>query len=522
MRAALPLVLALLAAACSVDVEGAACTVIGSAAECPGGQVCGTDKTCSARAASCTPCMANAQACRDGAVKTCTAAADGACGSWVVVEGKDCKARDLVCEGGDTPFCRCDDHAGAVYVVDASAGGDPADPAPNGNGSPAACRFRSLKVALAAAAGHGGAATVQLAGALAQYGAATQDSAPIAVPPDVTVTTSDEPGAPGARVVLVEGDVAEGVSLAAGASLKHVTIRNVSAPTAAGVRVVCASGSAATIEDVHVEAGAGAPALATGISLEGECPVVVSGGSVSGAAGAGIHVERAQPAATATIQGAVVDRNGVGVRLSRGDLSLLGTTVRRSQGAGIDAYALTSGLFTMTLTDSIISDNGDTGLLISSAVEVHVERNQICGNRAVSDRGPSGGARRVGGLFAEGSPPALFTFEGNRIHDNEADQVVVTGSGQERWILDGAEPGGPCGPDVNVFSGYAGLVGAGPYGLVAVSSEVSATFNAWLGGRMPSANRDFASIGGLVVVGSPTPSYCPVPPGALLVCPVAP
>jgi hypothetical protein len=512
MRAALPLVLALLAAACSVDVEGAACTVIGSAAECPGGQVCGTGRTCSARASSCTPCSAGARACEDGAVKECTPAQDPACGTWMTVAGKDCVARGLVCDAAAGPECRCAAHEGNVYVVDAAVGGDPANPAPTGNASPAVCRFRSLTIALAAAASSGASATVRLAGAAAEYGTATGDAAPIVIPAHVTVTTEDEPFAPETRVLLVEEGATEGVSLAAGATLAGVTVRNVSAPAAIGVRVACGAGDPATIDGVRVESAVGAPKLATGIRLEGECAVTLRDTHVLGAAGAGLEVARATRPAAALVEGALLHGNGVGVRLAQGDLSIARTSIKQSSGTGVDAYGTEVGLTKLTVQDSLIFENEDSGVLLSSVDSVRIERTRICGNRAVTSRGTA--LRTAGGLYADGKPPDELVFKGNMIHGNAGDQVLISDAGAV-WSLGGAADSTGCATEANIFGAYA----PGGYGVVAASAPVTATWNRWSTGK-PTGNIDYKAIlPGTLEAGASTGQYCAAPAPTDLECP---
>jgi hypothetical protein len=516
MRAALPLVLALLAAACSVDVEGAACTVIGSAAECPGGQVCGTGRTCSARASSCTPCSAGARACEDGAVKECTPAQDPACGTWMTVAGKDCVARGLVCDAAAGPECRCAAHEGNVYVVDAAVGGDPANPAPTGNASPAVCRFRSLTIALAAAASSGASATVRLAGAAAEYGTATGDAAPIVIPAHVTVTTEDEPFAPETRVLLVEEGATEGVSLAAGATLAGVTVRNVSAPAAIGVRVACGAGDPATIDGVRVESAVGAPKLATGIRLEGECAVTLRDTHVLGAAGAGLEVARATRPAAALVAGALLHGNGFGVRLAQGDLRLERSVVRRSLGVAVDASGTDFERAGLTVLDSTLHFNDDTALLVSALDRLDLQGTRTCGNEALTDRGV-GTKRKVGGLYGSGAPPPALTFKHNQFFGNAGDQVAISGS-NAAWHLDGASSTETCEAEANIFAGYAtdfvGLVGNG--------AAVTATWNSWAIG-VPAGNQDYKEISpGTVDAGAQVGEFCSLPAATGLDCPAAP
>jgi hypothetical protein len=103
---ALPL-LALLVAACEVDVDGAPCAVPGETGDCPGGQACGNDRRCSARALGCaaTRCLPDSGGdCLDPTgIGSGTAVArrcvdtDPVCGAWTL---DPCADRGQRCVGG--------------------------------------------------------------------------------------------------------------------------------------------------------------------------------------------------------------------------------------------------------------------------------------------------------------------------------------------------------------------------------------------------------------------------------------
>ena len=135
---AIALGLALTAAGCTVDLEGAACRTTGSTDDCPEGQACGTGLTCSRRAASCTPCVADRTACQGsdpGNVYTCSAEGDPACGTLSAPSG--CGDGKVCAPTATGATCTCS----AVIV----------DPAGAEAGTP--CRYASIHGALAQAAG---------------------------------------------------------------------------------------------------------------------------------------------------------------------------------------------------------------------------------------------------------------------------------------------------------------------------------------------------------------------------------
>lgn len=483
MRVLLVLAAALALAGCQVDVEGAACVDPGSSDLCPSGQRCGNDLRCSARAAGCAHrCTAGERGCVDGDVQVCVDS-DPVCGTWSM--DVDCEA-GLECRGtGAEAACFCPANGGAEVVVDAAAGAPSAAPAPTGVRTPATCRFGTIEAGLAAAR-DGVSVVVVAAGAAATYPV----TSPLAIPPGVTLRGDDDPPAPERRVLSLEGDLAHGVTLAEGATLSGFTVRNGSAAaTADGVKVACAAGGAARLEDVVVEA-AGTARLAQGVVVEGACPVELARVTVGGAAGTGLLVTREAADQTVVAADSTFDGNGEGVRLTRGDLTLQRALVKASAGVGVVAAGGVDAR--LTLDQCTVRGNGDTGITVATATaRLHLLRSRICGNAAAADRGSPYATRRVGGIYLFGNPPADLAFLGNAVHGNAGDQVLVASAAS--WNLDGPPA---CGAGTNAFGAYAaGYVGVFAGSVAPASPRVSALWNAWQGSAAPALGVDYAISG---------------------------
>jgi hypothetical protein len=454
MRALLALATALLLAGCQVDLEGAACAVPGSSDQCPSGQRCGVDLRCSS-----------------------------------------------------SPLLTCPAPSGVELLVDPAA---PAGaPTPSGARSPAACRFRSLDQALAAAA--------QLQGAVVRAVAATYPvTATLAIPAGVTLQADEDPLVPDAHVLRLEGALAAGVSLAERAALSGFTIRNGSAPASAvGVEIACAAGTAARLADVKVEAAGATAALAIGVRAGGVCPVELDRITVQGASSAGLLVTRDAAASTLVATDVTLDGNGEGVRITRGDVTLTRPVVTASTGAGVIASPAADQDVLLTIDHGAIRANGDTGVVVqgNQAGQVRLSFTHVCSNQAVTPRGGSYAQRKVGGLYLFGNPPPVLALEGNAFFGNAGDQLLVAGVGG--WALDGAPAGATaCGAGANLFDAYASSAGGTTYvGLFAANAAVTARWNAWRVDAPPLASVDYAAsgAGGSVAVGTIDPAqYCQV------------
>ncbi len=505
LRPSLALAIAAALAACSVDVEGARCSLVGSTTECPSGQRCGTGLTCSVRAASCEPCVVGATSCRAGvtcSVVECTADGDAACGTWKVAgPGAVSLQTCQIPLGGVTQECACLSH-----VVDPAGG---------------TCKYASIASAIAAATRFD-APKVVLGGAAFTYGNAIDDAAPIVIPAGVTLTGDDAATAAATnRLIAVQGPGPEGLRVQAGASVRGVAVqRGVSASNELTIGVLLAGGAAAggnTLVSVRVDAGGAGGGFATGLRVAGANAVAVSDVLVQGATVAGLEVNRLGAGDVVLVDQSVFDGNQVGVSLLRGDLTLSGSSVKRSAWEGVVAATGTPGQTSLALVDDVIAWNGRGGVRLSVNDALNFTGTRICGNTGY-DRTFSGITRTVGGLYVSGNPPAsALGFTGNLIHGNEGDQVYV-GAASSPWELSGAPA---CtASSRNVFAGYT----APGVGVAAVGASVAARFNSW-GETFPLAGTDFyyppASPGGSVDAGtgSGATDFCAVALPADLNCP---
>ena len=227
------LLLAALLAACQVPTDGARCD---SDSNCPSGQACGNDRTCSERAAACaaTRCTPGATRCgTQGAVERCTDA-DKTCGTWTA---EPCAA-GLSCGAlSGAHACECLPAEGGILVADPAAGS--ALPYATGRDSPAQCRFARLGDALAAATPG---TTVRAAGAppggTVAFSKSAGETLPLTIPAGVTLTSDAATG--GGRYV-VRMDDAQGVALQAQARACAWGVRRgqFAGEPAAGVLLEC-------------------------------------------------------------------------------------------------------------------------------------------------------------------------------------------------------------------------------------------------------------------------------------------
>lgn len=502
MGRAIPAAAALLLAACVVDVEGAFCDAPGSTDQCPAGQACGFQGSrlaCSERAGACvaagTFCVPDQETrCEANQRQRCVPG--DTCGAWELVA--DCGA--LFCDEG-ADVCRCGDPGTDLYV-DAAAGGATPGLVPTGVATPPGCRIPSLVAALdAASEGY----TVHVVGPPAVY-----TGLPIRVKKNVALVADDLPLDPSARVLAYDSTTQAGIVLEEGARLEGFTVRATpdATPRQLGVKIDCVGPGAVALRKVRVDAP-GAQ-LGAGIAIDRSCPVTLEDVEIVGT-GVGLTVARATETATVTMTRGLVEANGTGISLSRGDLRLDGTIVKANLGTGLlagDGGADTK----LTSVDALFKGNLDTAIQLNGNLRIELRRNRICQNGAVTDRGSAG--RKVGGLFARGAPPPApdLVFEGNELVGNEAAQVFVTGT-TTRWRLDGGVDSAACVSSRNLFRGYDGV--SGGRGLL-TDVPVDARWNGW-DGITPTAwslGQDTETIGpgGSIDAGASNGSYCdPVP-----------
>lgn len=539
MRGAPAILAALLLAACSVDVEGARCRVAGATEDCPSGQACGNDLTCSERALACeaagTRCAPGAARCADSdAVERC-AASDPACGAWEV---EDCAAAGLACgDRSGAAACECPAYGGPAFWAD-PVGGSRAGalPFPTGASAPAACRFGRLGDGLERAASYaastGAAAAVQpfAAGPSVFGDVATGEAFPLVVPENVHLLGAA--GEVGPVVVRAEG--------ASAAALVHVRgwlsgVRVESAPTAlvgggllaatgTGVLATCGAGAAPWMAEVEVVGGG---TLGKGVDVDvaaGACGATLMDVEVSGVAGPALAVSAdAAAAGRVQVRGGTFRDSAVGIRATGGQLSLGSESVLGAELGAIvadDAVEVTgnagdgvvlSGDGARTIDAELlgarITGNGGTGVVLESvspSSRLVVRACVVFANGDTAPRAYGGAAQRtVGGvLVRQLSLAAPLAFLENRVSANAGDQLAFDTSGA--WSI---SPGA-CAR-ANVF----GCVAPGAYAVgVKGGGSVDASFTVWP--TIPWSDLASAS------VTAPSAAYCngedgaPEPPPA--------
>jgi hypothetical protein len=408
-----------------------------------------------------------------------TLVAGSPCNVWKQQER--CASAGLVCDPAATA-CACPALAGPPFVRFAdSTAPRRAGLATNGAEVPI-CRFTLLESALAASASGD---TVKLTGSPTPI---VFTEGALTIPADVAVAGDDLPLAPADRILEVQGPAAEGVRLEAGASLAGVTVRRGPGGPDLAVRVVGASPvGGASLQAVRVDAGGAAGAFAGGVLVEGAGVVVIEGVRVEGATGNGMEVARTDVEDGVTVTSSTFTGNAIGVRLAKGSLLLSASTVRESGVEGVKAVAAAAGETRVAIWDSFLVRNGAAGLWLEMNGSVDVQRTQICGNTG-SDRTVSDETRKVGGIYAfnDGPTPVLpplrpsLVFDGNLIHDNGGDQVLI-GAGVN-WDLGASS----CGARNVVTSYRAG----GGVGVRSIGAIVGARRWEWESGLSPPGTLD--------------------------------
>ncbi len=526
-----------------VYLEGAACSVTGTTGGCPPGQACGTGRTCSVAAAGCTPCVNGTRTCQGGStdVKSCSAAVDPACGTWTVATA--CLAGLQTCHAQPVGDPTCVYLEGvACSVPRATTGCPPGQTCGTGltcvcdawtvvpGGSAEACTRPSIAAAIAEAVKFP-AGLVHLGGASpATYGNELDDAAPILIPAGVTLVGDDAMPASGTnRIIAVRGPGPEGLVVQPGAVVRGVAVqRGAAAANELTVGVLLPGGAAAggaaaggnTLVAVRIDAAGLGGAFGVGLRVAGgnvvagANTIAVSDVLVKGATVAGLEVNRLGAGDVVIVTGSVFDSNHVGVSLLKGDLVLRATTVKSSGWEGVVAATGTPGQTSLALVDALISWNGRGGVRLSVNDKLSVTGTRVCGNAGYS-RSPPGATRSVGGVFVVGDPPATLAFQGNVIHDNGGDQVLVGASGSS-WNLTGATSSLCPVAARNVFAKYV----APGVGVAAVGASVVALFNSW-GSAFPIVDRDFVGVTGGVNPGTElgATDFCGAALSADLTCP---
>jgi len=511
MRGAAAIVAALLLAACSVDVDGARCRVPGATEDCPAGQACGNDLTCSARALACegagTRCEVGDARCAgaDGKerVERCSLEGDGACGAWIA---ESCAEAGLECgTRSAAAACECPAYPALALWADPTGGSlAGAVPFPTGASSPAVCRFARLGDALdaaAALAAAGEAVVVQpfgAAGPIVFGDVATGETFPLEVAANVTLAGATETAGP--TIVRAEG--------ATTAPLVHLQgwltgVRIESDPavpvegglvaaTGAGIAATCGAANRPWMADVTVDGGG---SLKTGVDVDvvaGACGATLLGVEVSRIDGPALQVA-GDPLAEhrVDVRHGKFSDSAVGVRVTAGKLSLGSLAdpvlapepqvvlddaveVTGNAGEGILLTGEASRTLDVELLGTRVAGNGGTGVVlesVSAASRLAMQGCVVFANGDTSPR-PYGGAssRTVGGVLVRQlslTPP--LSFLENRVSANAGDQLAFDSSGA--WSIS---------PGACALANVFGCVGDGDYAIgVKGGGTVDASYTVW-------------------------------------------
>lgn len=505
--------LAALLAGCTVDVDGAPCATPGTTGDCPGGQACGNDRRCSARAlgcqaSRCTP--GTGDACLDAGglapgtarARWCTDA-DPVCGAWT---DDPCTARGYVCgTRSGAARCECPEPGDAERVVWVRRDGAPAGALPFGTGAaaPPGCALRTLGDGLARADQLRGldpatVVTVTAAGVPAgetwTFSSAAGEQLPLSVHAGIVLRSDADAGGGGYELVLDDPGKLTGVYLRAGAALEGFTIRNAALGAARrAVTLVCLESPAPVrLTRVRVEARAASGLrLGRGVWGEGSCALLADAVEVRDAGEFGMLFEPdpvvTWPARVSLSGGVVAGSGGAGIAASGGALLLDGVRVEANAGRGVDV-APVLGPASLAIAGSAIVRNGDTGIAAASPTELRVDRTTVFGNGATTAWGgaavPSGVSRRAGGLVLSGEPPAVLQLTRNRIYSNAGDQVLVLASAAP-WALDGGcgeDGAGPLFNQIGCYDPTPSGTTVGYRGVVAIDATVTVTGTWWSAG----------------------------------------
>jgi hypothetical protein len=169
----------------------------------------------------------------------------------------------------------------------------------------------------------------------------------------------------------------------------------------------------ATLSGLEVRPGANFPAVGDGIVTA--C-----------AAGA---------TAPAVVQDARVVGTNAGARFTNSvhQAGACPLTVARTlvEGGGKGIFVEATSTAVMRIDAGEVCGARDVGLYffqVPSTVQVHVTNTTVHGNCATMDTPVLGGTRRAGGVVFEGALPST-DFRGNKVLDNQGDQVLVASTG---------------------------------------------------------------------------------------------
>lgn len=334
---------------------------------------------------------------------------------------------------------------------------------PTGVSSPAECAFASIGDAIdsAEARGLGAGARIILTGATATEPAVFgQETFPLAIPVDITVTTTDDPELGGAGldprryVVKFTGRAAYAADLEGG-RLAGVTFKN-ERTRRATIMLICDAGTT-ELEAVTLDgAGTAGGAVAKGLQLWPGCDLDASDLRVRGFAGNGVIVEEgADLTLTSTFRTPVnrshVHNNGGDGLTVRGVVDVSDTQFAFNGDDGI----LVERSASATFDANIIRDNANNGVEVHAS-NVTFHSNDVFNNSRASGwnqpqmlfvgptttgvplQTPSGTktAYRVGGDLAVDDIPGCNPGDANRIYSYFPDPAAPPSGGLR--AIDGA------------------------------------------------------------------------------------
>ncbi|MHB1845530.1 MAG: beta strand repeat-containing protein [Deltaproteobacteria bacterium] len=469
-------------ATCTADTNG--CLILGTATACASPKTCqpgaSPADTCACPPVSNTVTPGNgcqtagATACDStGNIDTCTAT--NGCNLWAATT--TCSG-GYTCIGTGTLSCGCPDNGtNATVYVDPVNGNDgtfsngSVTETPTGVQTPAACRFKTLAHSFGVVASGGKVIATGFSSSQVQF-TQPNETFPITVPANVTLTTSDSPlTTTNYAIVFNNGTAANAVLLSSGSTLSGFAVTD-NGGNAAASMIACSSGSVTLDTDVvnglNNVTGGGAP-MATGVADDGTCSLTATGVTVenfgiegvalnattdagtpsitttNGAVGPndtdGLRVN----AGTATLTGTHFDGNGVtnnvssGVTVETGTLTATSITASNNKGSGIFIDAATTSA---SVTGATASGNGYDGLLLrsnSTLATVTANGNGHDGLEiaagTVTDTsgvyGATGAGNAVDGIaLTETATPLSFTGNGTSASGNAGNGInLIAGNG---------------------------------------------------------------------------------------------
>jgi hypothetical protein len=475
MRAMLRAAALLLLSGCSVPLDGGKCTT---------DQNCLSTERCSAGTCiACVPdptCTGDGSSCVGTTVRHCQTNSGSCLYSWV----EDCASQGKVCGTTSTsPACECPANPGPDFFADSDSGSaTDALPYATGAATPPDCRIRTLTQALAKAATYAGAAAVRATGWSAGekvFSQAKGETYPLAVQPNVTLTTSDSTPAPGHYVIVLDDAAAPAaVNLHEGGTVSGLIVRS-TAGVGDGIALACGAASPpAAVAAVDVE---GAGKLQYGIDVKGACGAAMTDVTAAGATSAALVVNSASSSVATTIAGGKYGTSATGVKIIQGSVTLSGAEVASntsasSGGVGVQLGDGTKDV-TVVATGLSIHDNDDTGLIVKTTTtsSVTITGATIRSNKALTTASQYGGVmntRRAGGAILYGVSPT-FAFQGNSVYSNTHDQVGVDLSAGS-WNLTGSSA---CDSNSNTFT-CRDVANSG-YVVNSTGASVNAQYNFW-------------------------------------------